>query len=33
MFPDEHKRPARHALQADLGNGILVQCDFTAIID
>ena len=33
MFPDEHNRPARHALQADLGNGILVQCDFTAIID
>ena len=28
MFPDEHSRPARHALQMDMENGALVQCDF-----
>ena len=33
MFPDEHSRPARHALQMDMENGALVQCDFTAVID
>ena len=33
MFPDEHSRPARHALQADMDGGALVQCDFTAVID
>ena len=33
MFPDEHSRPARHALQMDMENGALVQCDFTALID
>jgi enamine deaminase RidA (YjgF/YER057c/UK114 family) len=32
MFPDEHSRPARHALQMDMENGALVQCDFTAVI-
>ena len=33
MFPDEHSRPARHALQMDTWtNGALVQCDFTAVI-
>lgn len=33
MFPDAHSRPARHALQADMEGGALVQCDFTAVID
>jgi len=33
MFPDEHSRPARHALQMDMEGGALVQCDFTAVID
>jgi enamine deaminase RidA (YjgF/YER057c/UK114 family) len=32
MFPDEHSRPARHALQMAMENGALVQCDFTAVI-
>ena len=32
MFPDEHARPARHALQMDMDGGALVQCDFTAVI-
>ncbi len=33
LFPDENTRPARHTLQADLSNGILVQCDFTALLE
>jgi 2-iminobutanoate/2-iminopropanoate deaminase len=33
MFPDEHSRPARHALQMEMEGGALVQCDFTAVID
>ncbi|MBV8700128.1 RidA family protein [Bradyrhizobium sp.] len=33
MFPDEHSRPARHALQMDMEGGALVQCDFVAVID
>jgi len=34
MFPDEHSRPARHALPMDnMDGGALVQCDFTAMID
>ena len=34
MFPDEHSRPARHALPMDnMEGGALVQCDFTAVID
>jgi 2-iminobutanoate/2-iminopropanoate deaminase len=32
MFPDEGSRPARHALKANLEGGILVQCDFVAIV-
>jgi 2-iminobutanoate/2-iminopropanoate deaminase len=32
MFPDEHSRPARHSLQAEMSGGALVQCDFTAVI-
>jgi 2-iminobutanoate/2-iminopropanoate deaminase len=33
MFPDEHSRPARHALPMNMQGGALVQCDFTAVID
>lgn len=33
MFPDEHTRPARHSLHAELEGGALVQCDFTAVIE
>jgi enamine deaminase RidA (YjgF/YER057c/UK114 family) len=34
MFPDEHSRPARHALPMDnMDGGALVQCDFTAVIN
>ena len=33
MFPDEHSRPARHALPMEMEGGALVQCDFTAVID
>jgi enamine deaminase RidA (YjgF/YER057c/UK114 family) len=33
MFPDEHSRPARHALPLEMEGGALVQCDFTAVID
>lgn len=32
MFPDSASRPARQAMQAELGAGILVQCDFLAVI-
>lgn len=32
MFPDKGSRPARHALKANLEGGILVQCDFVAIV-
>lgn len=31
MFPDEHTRPARHAIKADLDGGQLVSCDITAV--
>jgi len=32
MFPDPDSRPARQTMQADLGGGILVQCDFIAVL-
>jgi 2-iminobutanoate/2-iminopropanoate deaminase len=32
MFPDKGSRPTRHALKANLEGGILVQCDFVAIV-
>lgn len=32
MFPDEHSRPARQTMRADLEGGQLVQCDFLAVI-
>jgi len=33
MFPDPDNRPARQAMQAPLGEGIHVQCDFVAVVD
>jgi 2-iminobutanoate/2-iminopropanoate deaminase len=32
MFPDEASRPARQTLKANLEGGILIQCDFIAIV-
>jgi 2-iminobutanoate/2-iminopropanoate deaminase len=32
-FPDPASRPARQTMQGTLGPGILVQCDFMAILD
>jgi 2-iminobutanoate/2-iminopropanoate deaminase len=34
MFPDEHSRPARHALRTALDGegGIQIQCDFMAVL-
>lgn len=32
MFPDEHSRPARQTMTADLDPGKLVQCDFVAVL-
>ena len=32
MFPDEHDRPARHTVRTDLRRGMLVQCDFIAVL-
>ena len=32
MFPDPRHRPARQAHGADLDGGVLVQCDFIAIV-
>lgn len=32
MFPDRDNRPSRHALKADLEGGMLVQCDFIAVL-
>lgn len=32
MFPDPATRPARQAMTAELGSGILVQCDFMAVL-
>lgn len=33
MFPDPATRPARQTMQGNLGPGILVQCDFLAVLD
>jgi len=33
MFPDEETRPARHAMQGNMEGAVLIQCDFTAVID
>ena len=32
MFPDPDDRPARQAHAADLADGVLVQCDFVAVV-
>ncbi len=32
MFPEEHNRPARHALVDDLRGGMLVQCEIVAVL-
>ena len=31
-FPDEQSRPARQTAQADLDGGMLIHCDFLAVI-
>jgi len=33
MFPDPAARPARQVMLAALDKGVLVQCDFMAVID
>jgi 2-iminobutanoate/2-iminopropanoate deaminase len=33
MFPDPADRPARQAHAADLASGVLVQCDFVAVVN
>ncbi len=33
MFPNPATRPARQTMQGNLGPGILVQCDFLAVIE
>ena len=32
MFPDEHNRPARHALKAELRGGLLFQVEILAVL-
>lgn len=32
MFPDEHNRPARHALKADIRGGLLFQIELIAVL-
>ena len=32
MFPDEHSRPARHAIQSHFEGGKLLECDVIAVI-
>lgn len=32
MFPDEKSRPARHVMQGQFDGGMLVQCDFVAVL-
>ena len=33
MFPNEHDRPARHALQVDLPRGMLIRVEIIAVLD
>ena len=33
LFPDPETRPARQTMQGELGPGILVQCDFIAVLE
>jgi enamine deaminase RidA (YjgF/YER057c/UK114 family) len=32
MFPDEHSRPARHALETNLGGQFIFQAEITAVL-
>ena len=32
MFPNEHNRPARHAVKADLRGEVLFQIEVTAVL-
>ena len=32
MFPDEHSRPARHALETNLGGQFLFQAEIVAVV-
>lgn len=32
MFPDEHNRPARHAIKAELRGGLLFQIELIAVV-
>jgi len=32
VFPDPQSRPARHTLATSMANGLLVQCDFLAVL-
>lgn len=31
-FPDPHDRPARHTIQTDLSNGLLIQIEIVAVV-
>lgn len=33
LFPQDDSRPSRHALKAGLEGGILIQCDFIAVLN
>jgi 2-iminobutanoate/2-iminopropanoate deaminase len=33
MFPEKENRPARHTMQGNMEGGVLIQCDFMAVID
>lgn len=32
MFPDEHDRPTRHAIKADLQGDMLIQCEIIGVL-
>jgi enamine deaminase RidA (YjgF/YER057c/UK114 family) len=32
MFPDPHSRPARQIMEVPMEEGVLVQCDFMAVV-
>ena len=33
MFPEKETRPARHTMQGNMEGGVLIQCDFMAVIN
>lgn len=33
MFPDPESRPARQVMQVPMEQGVLIQCDFVAVIE